>query len=132
MRLNETILKHRKKQNLTQEQIATMLGISAPAVNKWEKGASYPDITLLKPLARILKIDLDTLLSFNEDLDDIEINNIIEELNKNINDIGYEKTYEKSLTYIRQYPTNNKLILFIAQMLEMYLYMIEDDNEDKY
>ena len=47
---------------LTQEQIATRLHVSTPAVNKWEKGSSYPDITLLPALARVLKTDLNTLL----------------------------------------------------------------------
>ena len=44
----------RKAKGLTQEQLADMLGVSAPAVSKWETGSSYPDISLLCPLARAL------------------------------------------------------------------------------
>ena len=54
----------RKQRGLTQEQLAQRLGVSAPAVNKWERNNSYPDITLLPPLARLLEVDLNTLLSF--------------------------------------------------------------------
>ena len=68
MKINEIIRQRRKALGLTQEQIAQRLGVSAPAVNKWESGVSYPDITLLPPLARLLKIDLNTLLSFKEEL----------------------------------------------------------------
>ena len=46
----------RKELSLTQEQIAELLGVSTPAVNKWEKGSTYPDITLLPALARLLKL----------------------------------------------------------------------------
>ena len=70
MKINLIIKNKRIEQNLTQEQLASSLGVSTPAVNKWEKGVSYPDITLLSPLARLLKVDLNTLLSFNEELTD--------------------------------------------------------------
>ena len=63
MKINEVIRQRRKELGLTQERVAELLGVSAPAVNKWENGNSYPDITLLPPLARLLKTDLNTLLS---------------------------------------------------------------------
>ena len=62
MKINEVIREKRKELFLTQEQIAERLGVSTPAVNKWEKGITYPDITLLPALARLLKIDLNLSL----------------------------------------------------------------------
>ena len=44
MKINEIIRERRLAKGFTQEQIANYLGVSAPAVNKWEKGTSYPDI----------------------------------------------------------------------------------------
>ena len=41
MKLNEQIREQRKKIGLTQEQVAGYLGVSAPAVNKWESGVSH-------------------------------------------------------------------------------------------
>ena len=73
MKINEIIRKQRLTKGLTQEQVANYLGVSAPAVNKWEKGTSYPDITLLPPLARLLGTDLNTLLSFQDDLSETEV-----------------------------------------------------------
>ena len=69
----EVIRKKRKEQGLTQEQVAQRLGVSAPAVNKWERGISYPDITILPALARLLNTDVNTLLCFQEELTDNEI-----------------------------------------------------------
>ncbi len=60
MKINEIIRERRLAKGLTQEQLATFLGVTAPAVNKWEKGTSYPDITLLPTLARVLDTDLNT------------------------------------------------------------------------
>ena len=77
MKINQIIREKRKELSLTQEQIADFLGVSTPAVNKWEKGSTYPDITLLPALARLLKIDLNTLMSFHDDLTVIETENLL-------------------------------------------------------
>ena len=54
----------RKQRGMTQEQLAEMVGVSTPAVSKWETSASCPDVALLAPIARALDTDVNTLLSF--------------------------------------------------------------------
>ena len=44
MRIGEQIKNYRKTEGLTQEQVANYLGVSTPAVNKWEKGISHMPI----------------------------------------------------------------------------------------
>ncbi len=61
MSLSQTIKRLRQKKNLTQEQLATVLGVSAQAVSKWETTDTYPDGALLVPLARALDVSLDEL-----------------------------------------------------------------------
>lgn len=63
----------RKARGMTQEQLAARVGVSAPAVSKWETGSSCPDIALLCPLARALDTDVDTLLQFEQTLSDEEV-----------------------------------------------------------
>ncbi len=53
----------RRKKFLTQKQLAKQLNISDKAVSKWEVGDSYPDISLLKPIAELFEISVDELLS---------------------------------------------------------------------
>lgn len=52
----------RKEKNMTQKQLAMQLGITDKAVSKWERGLSYPDITLLEPLAEIFGVTTGELL----------------------------------------------------------------------
>ena len=61
MKINDIIKKKRITLGMTQEQVADYLGVLTPAVNKWEKGGCYHDITLLPALARLLKVDLNRL-----------------------------------------------------------------------
>ncbi len=123
MKINETIRKKRKHQGLTQEQVAEYLNITAPAVNKWEKGSSYPDITILPALARVLKIDLNELLAFNEDLTDIEIYNFTNELDTIAREKGYPEAFEIAMEKISEYPTCEKLIASVAPYLDGAVHM---------
>ena len=82
MRIGEQIKNYRKTVGLTQEQVANYLGVSTPAVNKWEKGNTYPDISLLPALARLLKIDMNELFSFREELTEKEIGLFVNELSE--------------------------------------------------
>ncbi|MEG0502527.1 MAG: helix-turn-helix transcriptional regulator [Cellulosilyticaceae bacterium] len=123
MKINQIIKEKRNERGLTQEQIAEYLGVSTPAVNKWEKGNNYPDITLLPPLARLLKIDLNTLLSFNEDLTDQEIGLFTNELFTCMSSDGFEAGFEMGLDKIREYPTCDKLILTVITMMRGSLVM---------
>lgn len=132
MKINEIIKEKRNAQGLTQEQIADYLGVSTPAVNKWEKGISYPDITLLPPLARLLKVDLNTLLSFKEDLSDHEIGIFINELGVSINDNGFEFAFEKAIDKVHEYPTCYKLILNVAMLLQGAMFMFNVKNKEDY
>ena len=61
MSLSGNINRLRLEKNLTQEQLATKLGISAQAVSKWETSETYPDGALLVPLANELEVSLDEL-----------------------------------------------------------------------
>ena len=70
----------RKARGMTQEQLAAALGVSGPAVSKWETGSSCPDIMLLCPLARVLGTNVDTLLSFEEELSQEDLENYMGEI----------------------------------------------------
>lgn len=114
MSLGKVIRKYRKIRNLTQEEMAGRLGVTAPAVNKWEKENSYPDITLLAPIARLLDISLDTLLSFREDLTEEEINGIICEADLKLKEGPYDEAFRWAKKILEQYPNCEQLILNIA------------------
>ena len=51
----------RKERGMTQEQLASQLGVSAQAVSKWEKNGSYPDGDLLPRIADIFGVSIDYL-----------------------------------------------------------------------
>lgn len=118
MRIGEVIRKYRKEAGLTQEEMANRLGVTTPAVNKWENGNSNPDIELLAPIARLLHISLDTLMSFHEELTISEISDIIKNLDSMIESNGFEKAYLFAMEKVRDYPNCNQLIWQVAVILD--------------
>ena len=56
LKLGENLKKFRLQRELTQAQLADVLGVSAQAVSRWENGTTYPDITLLPTIASYFEI----------------------------------------------------------------------------
>ena len=72
MKLSENIKKFRLRKKLTQEELANLLDVSAQAVSKWETSETYPDGSLLLPIANALDTSLDALFGnekiYNDDM----------------------------------------------------------------
>ena len=71
--MNEIIAKLRKDAGFTQEQLANMIGVSAQAVSKWEKGTTMPDIMLLPIIAEVFDKDIDYLFGREREKSEADI-----------------------------------------------------------
>ncbi len=118
MPMNLVIQERRKKLGLTQEQVAEYLSVSIPAVSKWEKGTTSPDISLLAPLARLLKIDLNTLFCFHEDITQQEIGLLCKEIGKIVGTKGLEEGFAATEQKLHEYPHNESLMHVLTLQLD--------------
>ncbi len=66
LNIGMNIKRLRLAKGLTQEQLAELLTISSAAVSKWEAKNTYPDITMLFPLAEIFGVTVDELMGYDE------------------------------------------------------------------
>ncbi|MDD3367958.1 MAG: helix-turn-helix domain-containing protein [Lachnospiraceae bacterium] len=131
MALHMILKEKRKELGLTQEQIANYLGVSTPAVSKWERGSTYPDVTLLPALARLLKTDLNTLLCFEEELSSKEIALFLNDIAAIIEKKGFDEGYSASMEKIRAYPSDAELLHSLALVLQGSLMMADLSAEEK-
>lgn len=76
----------RKNKGLTQKELALKLSVTDKAVSKWERGLSFPDITLINSLAEILEVDVSEILKgeFGKDKS-IDVQKSVDEAIENIN-----------------------------------------------
>lgn len=61
MDLGKKILELRKKENLSQEQLAEKINVTRQTISKWELNETTPDIKQAKELSKLFKISLDEL-----------------------------------------------------------------------
>ena len=118
MPIETTIRQLRQARGLTQEQVARALGVSAPAVSKWETGASLPEITLLPALARLLGTDLNELLSFQKEMSREEVAAFLNQLAETAAAEGVPAAVAQARAQHRQFLRSGLLALNLALLLE--------------
>ena len=74
MNLGNKILELRKKENLSQEQLAEKMNVTRQTISKWELNETTPDIKQAKELSKIFKISLDELT--NNDINDLAMQKV--------------------------------------------------------
>lgn len=99
----DRIKKYRRERDMTQDALATSLGISPQSVSKWECGDGYPDITLLPSIANFFEVTVDELIG-NDEI------SAKEDVQKNyfgvLSGMTEDERVELGLKYHRKYPHN--------------------------
>lgn len=76
IRLGENLRKLRIKNDLTQEKLAEIFGISPQAISRWENNLTYPDLTMLPSIANYYNVSIDELMGMDEIRNVKKINSI--------------------------------------------------------
>ena len=87
IKIGKFIAEQRKKNNLTQMQLAEKLNITDRAISKWENGKTMPDSSIMLDLCAELKISVNELLSGEV----LEMNSYNEKLEQNLIDMVKQK-----------------------------------------
>lgn len=132
MTIGAVIKKYRKKIGMTQEEMANRLGVTAPAVNKWERGNALPDIALLAPVARLLGITTDELLSFQDALTDEEINQYLSLIQRDLEEKSFHEVFLDAKKKIAEYPNCEKLIWQAAVILDARRMLMAPPAQEDY
>lgn len=77
--IGENIKRLRTTKGLTQEQLSEAVGVTCAAVSKWERGDTFPDITMLFPLAHFFGVSLDELMGYDREKIEADIEAILAE-----------------------------------------------------
>lgn len=82
LKIGENIKRLRYNKGMTQEQLAELLNISCAAVSKWESCSTYPDVTMIMPLARVFDVSIDELMGYDSARAEADIEAVIAEYQK--------------------------------------------------
>ena len=111
LHIDEAVLRYRKAKNMTQEELASALGVSPQSVSNWEHGG-YPDIELLPVIANYFGITVDELIGSDKASVEADMKRYYEGLNEN-----GRANLEHCLAYHRKYPNNYAIMNDLCIMI---------------
>ena len=127
-KIGKFIAECRRKKNITQKEIAEMLGVTDKTVSRWENGHYLPDISLFNEICSILDIQVSELLcgeKIKDNIDKKEIDNTI----TNLVNISNQKIKSKSKKII---IISSIIITIITIIFGLILYFNNLDNKHSY
>jgi transcriptional regulator with XRE-family HTH domain len=113
----------RKKKNMTQKELAEILCVSDKAVSKWERGLSFPDISILIPLSEKLDLNLHDLIN-GEELKEKKDDEILKEtINMSANEINKNK--KRSIVI-------SAFVIIIISLIMCFILFILNNNDNEF
>ena len=116
--IGEKLKKLRRSRDLTQEEVATHLGISYQAISKWERGDGYPDITMLPTLANYFGVSVDELIGMDEIASASKLDEINQKWAENRSNGKHKENVALMRDALKVYPDNALLLMQLSTSLE--------------
>ena len=113
----QLITELRKEKGLTQKQLADALNVTDKAVSKWERGLSFPDISMLEPISELLGVSIMEILAGERQSGD---GTLTQEEARDLIKASVELSDEE----IRHKKERSRLIIIILIVLAMLLVSI--------
>ncbi len=112
----ENIKRLRTERNMTQETLASFLGVSFQTISKWERGETYPDIAMLPLISTFFNTTTDDLLGIDKVKKEEQINEYLEIYEKmRFKDTPY--TFEKFSNAIKEFPGEYRLLVRYMELI---------------
>lgn len=118
----------RKEKNLTQKELAEKINITDKAVSKWERGLSFPDITMLNILSKELDVSVEELLNGerikeSEKAEQIDVEKAVKEALEKAN--HKEEKRKKKILKIKKVTKIISIIFFVLFLIlnSIYFYL---------
>ena len=117
IKLAENIKNLRKKNVLTQEQLAEALGVTVGAVYKWEAGLSMPELRLIMELADFFEISVDVLLGYEQQNGGVERR--IERIEQCIGQAEITEAVLEAEKALQKYPNHFEVVYLSARVYQL-------------
>ena len=127
--IGSTIQKLRQNKGISIDQFAHALGTTPDVVERWENNSSYPEITMLSPVARLLGTSLDALLMFETEISPDDLTNIYKVCAEKFETGDYEDAILVCENYLESYPNSLFLKFRIGSLLQEYIQMAPSEEK---
>ena len=106
MAFSDVLRNLRRKNDMTQEELAEALDMSPQAVSRWETGTAFPDSTVIRKLAYLFDVTTDYLLEVDPDRVKRDVGNLI----LKTDEMNPQEAAQMLRDALKEYPRNKELI----------------------
>lgn len=128
LRFSENIITLRRKRGVTQDELATFLGVTKASVSKWETRQSYPDILLLPQIASYFDVSIDVLLGYEAQMSTEQIKKCYMDLANDFANLPFDEVLDKTRKLVKEYYSCYPLLIQIV-VLWINHFMLTPDME---
>lgn len=128
LRFSENIITLRRKRGVTQDELATFLGVTKASVSKWETRQSYPDILLLPQIASYFDVSIDVLLGYEAQMSTEQIKKCYMDLANDFANLPFDEVLEKTRKLVKEYYSCYPLLMQIT-LLWINHFMLTPDMD---
>ena len=129
-KIGKNIKKLRLEKEMTQKELAGIVGVSFQTLSKWEHGYCYPDIEYLPKLALFFGVSIDSLFSVEEYDDIISPNLFLNNINEALSAGNIDEAIEISREAVSKFP--NDFTLLNNLMYALFISGGADGNIENY
>lgn len=124
--LGTTLKQLRRDRDMTQEELANLLGVTYQSVSRWENGACYPDLELIPTIADFFGVTTDQLLGVNDALEQQQVDEYLQRFQESISRGEIDDCIAIARQGVAEHPTNYALLNKL--MYALFLSADEDGN----
>ena len=115
--IGETIKRLRKERDITQEELAEILGVTCQSVSRWENNSCYPDIELIPTITSFFDISSDVLLGIDIEKNNEQIQKYLDTARK----LCHQGKWEEYTAILREankkFPRDYKIMQSLAEAI---------------
>jgi transcriptional regulator with XRE-family HTH domain len=119
IRIGENLRKLRIKNELTQEKLAEVFGVSPQAISRWENNSTYPDVTMLPSIANYYNVSIDELMGMDEIRNVEKINSTFSIVHEYESKGMIDEAIQTLREVIKVYPNNSGFLSELALALTL-------------
>ena len=126
----KVLVNKRREKGITQDELASYMGVSKASVSKWETGKSYPDVVFLPQLAAYFNISIDGLMGYAPQMTKEDIKKLYHRLSSDFAIKPTESVYGECRKIIKKYYSCYPLLI---QMVVLYVnhHMLVEDKKKR-
>ncbi len=117
--LSARLREHRRRLEMTQEDVANALGVAPQTVSKWERAETCPDITLLPALAHLFEVSTDQLLGMDELREQHRIGIVYTQSRERLREKDWQGAIEGYEQALRTWPNDAGILTDLAMALAL-------------